>query len=449
MKKSRIFWEFVIIAVVVTTGAFLGCERAASNSPEDKLLTNTNAPPPEEKPTYTVERGTVTKKIQFLSRVAPIDERNLFFRTDGRVKSVLVKEGDWVKAGDVLAELEMTDLLNQVAQAKVNLEKAQMRLAEVEANTLAIAEAEAKLAISQIRLEQTRSQDPSAQVTIAKANLDKAALALEAARINDRMYSRQEPSHQLREATLNYQIAEANYNLALQNLESHRYQLKILEEEVKLAKVDLQKLKEYKDPQAVTDVKLAELALKRLEDQADMHRITSPIDGQVMSISVYPGNEAKAFHPVIIVADPSTFEISADLMSTEVIQLHIGQEAMIELVDHPGQVFKGQVRRLPYGGQSGTEFLENADRSTRIQFDPPKSLALEVGDLARATIVLEEKKDVLYLPPEAVRVYQGRRFIVVQDGDRRRRVDVKLGLQGEDRVEIEEGAKEGQIVIGQ
>jgi multidrug efflux pump subunit AcrA (membrane-fusion protein) len=59
------------------------------------------------------------------------------------------------------------------------------------------------------------------------------------------------------------------------------------------------------------------------------------------------------------------------------------------------------------------------------------------------------KDNVLWLPPQALRVFDGRRFAVVQDGNDQRRVDVKVGIQTADRVEIEEGLEEGQTVVGQ
>ena len=235
----------------------------------------------------------------------------------------------------------------------------------------------------------------------------------------------------------------------MQNLEAYRYRLEIMKEEAELATLKLKRLQEHTDPQALTDVKLAELTLKRLEDQAAMHRIVSPMNGQIMSLSLYAGNVSKAYRPVIIVADPSRFEISAYIVSSMVMKLHSGQKVIIELVDHPGQTISGWIRRLPYIGQRNTDSLENADQSTRIQFDPPENVNLKVGDLARATIVLEQRQDVLYLPPEGIRIYQGRRFVVIQDGDSRRRVDVKVGLKSEDRVEIEEGVEEGDIILGQ
>ena len=68
--------------------------------------------------------------------------------------------------------------------------------------------------------------------------------------------------------------------------------------------------------------------------------------------------------------------------------------------------------------------------------------------MATVTIFLEQKEGVLWLPPEAIRSFQGRDFVVIQDGDLQRRVVVRLGLESEDRVEIEEGVTEGQVVLG-
>jgi multidrug efflux pump subunit AcrA (membrane-fusion protein) len=64
-------------------------------------------------------------------------------------------------------------------------------------------------------------------------------------------------------------------------------------------------------------------------------------------------------------------------------------------------------------------------------------------------ITLEQKDNALWLPPAAIRTFQGRDFVVIQDGAAQRRVDVKLGIKGEDRVEVLEGVQEGQVVVGQ
>ena len=71
-----------------------------------------------------------------------------------------------------------------------------------------------------------------------------------------------------------------------------------------------------------------------------------------------------------------------------------------------------------------------------------------MGDLVHVTAEVEHAEAVLWLPPQAIRNFNGRLFAVVQDGDVQRRVDVRIGVEAEDRVEILEGVEEGQVIVG-
>ena len=57
-------------------------------------------------------------------------------------------------------------------------------------------------------------------------------------------------------------------------------------------------------------------------------------------------------------------------------------------------------------------------------------------------------EDVLWLPPAAIREFNGRLFVVAQEGDSQKRVDIKIGLQNENQVEVISGLSEGQTVVG-
>jgi multidrug efflux pump subunit AcrA (membrane-fusion protein) len=101
---------------------------------------------------------------------------------------------------------------------------------------------------------------------------------------------------------------------------------------------------------------------------------------------------------------------------------------------------------MPFGtGEAEDE--NNGGFPVRISLDdlPPE---LESGDLVRITVILEQKGDVLWLPKQAIRSFEGRRFVLVEEGEGQRRVDVELGIEGDDRVEILEGLEEGQVIIG-
>ncbi len=67
--------------------------------------------------------------------------------------------------------------------------------------------------------------------------------------------------------------------------------------------------------------------------------------------------------------------------------------------------------------------------------------------MVSANIILEQKDDVLWLPLQAVREFEGRYFVIVKDGDVERRVNVKVGIVDEDRIEIIDGLREGQVVV--
>src|SRR5438128_12581777 len=97
-----------------------------------------------------------------------------------------------------------------------------------------------------------------------------------------------------------------------------------------------------------------------------------------------------------------------------------GMSANIVLVSRPGEILKGKVRQLPYPYGSGGRGIkvEDQDKSTRFSVQTSaKNAGFTLGDLVRITVQLERKVDVLWLPPQALRVFEGRRFAVVQDGD--------------------------------
>ena len=53
------------------------------------------------------------------------------------------------------------------------------------------------------------------------------------------------------------------------------------------------------------------------------------------------------------------------------------------------------------------------------------------------------------MPPAAIREFNGRRFVVIEQDGLQQRVDVFLGANSGERVEIRDGLAEGQVIIGQ
>ncbi|MBC7237946.1 MAG: efflux RND transporter periplasmic adaptor subunit, partial [Chloroflexi bacterium] len=455
-----------------------------------------------EKPTYTVKRGEVVDSLSFTGRVAPVIEEELWFRQDGRVKKVYVERNDMVEAGQLLAELENDDLVRQLQQAEIELETAELNLKKsLDAQQFAVDKAEIDLTIKKLNLAKTENslnsltldaeiaranlakakKGPSAEdIAIAQRRIEQAKNNLWAAQVSrdatcgqnknsadcDRAQANVQSAEEgVRIAELNLQkdlkgpapediaILEANLQKILQKIEDTKTDIEIQKRQIELAEMELAKLKEEGDTQLSKAVERAKLSVERLQSQVEATRIESPIAGKVTSVSAYEGRTVNAYKPVFIVADESELEITAEPMSSQLQRLTEGMKASIVLSAYPGKELPGEIIQLPYpygsGGASAAVSAEAQDKLTHISFDP-QDLDIEPGDLVKVIVTIERKADALWLPPAAIRTFAGRQFVVVQDADgRQRRVDITVGIESAERVEIESGLNEGDVVIGQ
>ena len=145
----------------------------------------------ETRPTTEVTRGTLVEAITNLGRVTAARESQLFFKNDGRLRSVNVKSGRTVKQGDVLAELETGDLQLRIAKARVNFEQAEVRLQarlaqepqlDMRVEEEAVLQAELGVKQAELALEQLLSVGPTASaIKSAEASIVSAQAALDRA----------------------------------------------------------------------------------------------------------------------------------------------------------------------------------------------------------------------------------------------------------------------------
>jgi len=201
------------------------------------------------------------------------------------------------------------------------------------------------------------------------------------------------------------------------------------------------------DPELQNTVDEAALRVAELESQLARSQLVAPFDGAISSLNLAPGRTVAAFEPVGIIADSGQIEISANLPEAQMRELSEGMAVEIVPAGTPGEPLTGTISQLPapFGSGGGEE------GDTRLQFDGPTAAfnRYQPGDRVRVTIVVTERPDVLWLPPAAIRDFNGRKFVVVQTDGVEQRVDVTLGIEGNGRVEIVDGLREGQIIMGQ
>ncbi len=456
-RVRRLAFALLFMVIVAVSGCSGGSTSTSGGSSE---ATPTPIPPPPvaEKPTYTVKRGEVVDSLSFTGRVAPSVEEELWFRVDGRVKKVHVERNQVVEAGTLLAELDNDDLLRQLDQAKLELESAELSLKSSNDNRdFNIAKAKLALEIQNMELEQMvagMNSDPAIQT--ARANLQKAEAAVKVAQREYDIKARRADVMASNEAlileqkTLDLQLAQAALARAQQGSKGDLIDVEIKKKEIQLSEMDLARLEQQQDPGLLKAVERAKLVVERLESQVGDTQVVSPIAGKITSVSAYDGRTVTAFKPVFIVADEAQVEITAEPMSSQLQRLAEGMSASIVLSSYPGKELKAKIEQLPYpyGKGGGSADVEEADKLSHISFDP-EDLKIEPGDLVKVIVTLEQKDNVLWLPPAAIRTFSGRKFVVIEEEGRQRRADVTIGIESAERVEIKDGVEENQIVVGQ
>jgi multidrug efflux pump subunit AcrA (membrane-fusion protein) len=257
----------------------------------------------------------------------------------------------------------------------------------------------------------------------------------------------------LQEATLAHARAQAAYDQAVRQDTQRVYDIQSQQKRFELSKLEVAKLEAGVDPRLEQALTRTELELEDLQAQITDTLILAPFDGEVTAVSTAAGKAVEGFKPVIIVADPTELEVTAELGSEEMSKLSEGQEASLVPVEFPGEELAAEIRLLPYpyGAGGSTTELDDKDPNTHLSVEWGNLSGadeVEPGDLVRVTVVLERKDDALWLPPAAIRTFEGRRFVIVQEGAGQRQVDVTIGIESEDQVEIVDGLEEGQVVIG-
>ncbi len=492
-----------------------GCGPAGSQAATGAAkATPTPLPTPivPEKPTYTVQVGTVVETLQFTGRATPVLEQELFFERSGNVGEVLVARGDWVQAGDLLARLDVADLEKQLAQKRINLQTLQLKQeqARIEA-TQAITTALTKVEEAQANLQNARTTSANdlaaarAAVKSAQTGLDNARLNLTVVQNSDtvvknvrdreyeaawweafygeclKMYEAGKIDKERLDLEYNnllaakerLEVARAQAKLALSQAEA---QVAQAEESLRQAQAKLAELQKqpavaeaeaalaqaqaayeqavanadpnsYNMQLAALELEQIRLDIQELQEQIASAQLVAPFAGQILSLNIQAGDAVQAYAVVGVLADPTQLEITAELGSEELSQMALNQEARITLRNRPGETFSGTIRQLPYP-YGGTTVDTGDDTAVHVSLEGAVDMTL--GELATVTIILQEKENVLWLPPAAIRTYQGRNFVVVQNPDgTQRRVDVLLGIATDERVEITAGLEAGQVVVGE
>lgn len=248
----------------------------------------------------------------------------------GRLQKLLVDEGSQVKAGQLIAEIDPTELKTVRDSATQNIHTLQARL--VQANTtLTMNDRQTTAAL----------QQAEASLTAARAQLDQAKATLS---LNEVTYKRNQGLFEGGAiAAQDRDTAESNYLASQANVKALEDQVKAAEAQVEAARANRQQVDVQQADIAATKAQLAQAAAQR--DQADTQlgytKLVSPSDGIVSVRVARQGEVVQAGGPVVTVLDVDHLWVQADVEETYIDQIAFGQKLQVRLPS--GNTIEGPV----------------------------------------------------------------------------------------------------------
>jgi len=413
----------------------------------------------------TVQTGRVTRQdlVSVVTASGEIKPRNYInigtnAMAPSRITEILVKEGDRVRKGQLLARLESVQ-----PEAEVQAQRAALSQAEAES-----AAAEAALRVADENL------------ATAQATLDRTKAELEQARINF------ERAQKLWEERL---ISRQEYDQRRIELDARQAALR--EAEARLAQVRAQRAQVASQLAAAQKrVALAQANLRRASDVLQRTYAVAPLDGVVTNLpvrvgeTVVPGIQNSPASLIMTIADMSLITAEVKVDETDIVNVKLGQPADVTIDAIPNRVFKGRVIEIGNtailrstglaASQSAISSQEAKDFKVVIALDnPPEEIRPGLSCTAKITTAV--RKNVLTIPIQALTVRQRGDLeeppkggvqaaaktdpaaekarkeeiqgVFVIQGDRAVFRKVETGITGATDIEVISGLKEGEEII--
>lgn len=347
-----------------------------------------------------IRRGDISLQVSGRGKTRP--RRIVYVKTKiaGKIKEIMVKEGEQVAEGESLVEIETEPhFVFDLAEIRLRVRNARLKEKASEKNL--------------VRQRKLYEEGFVALMTVEKAEVA-------------------------------YSIAVAELNMALERL-------KVFEQETG------QKLSDRGDGNSPGELIHAYVTAPISGTVIKINRRP----GEIITprISSQPHLEDQS---ILILADLSKCLVECKLSEIDIDKIRVGQAAEVQLESFPQMIYHGKIKKISsiatdremtgiQGRVSGPERFGPWERSRLSHFDV--EIELENGDpkrrvgvSCRVSILIKEKKGVLLAPIEAVAKEDGEEFVYVMEPQSFSRQRVTTGMSNESFIEITSGLTEGALL---
>jgi RND family efflux transporter MFP subunit len=246
---------------------------------------------------------------------------------------------------------------------------------------------------------------------------------------------------QLDQAQAALAVAEANYNDAQKNME----RMERLKKEDAASDQQYEKVKLAYEA-ADAQLKQARAAVNLGRYNLDVSLMKAPFSGIVASKNAEVGEVINpmmgGFSPtsgVLTLMDFSRVKIEIDATQQDVARIKKGQTAQLRVTALPDRIFQGRVSIVNITADPASKKFK-----VEVTVDNP-DLALRPNTFGEVTLEVSTHEHALVIPQMAV--LENKYVFRVKDDNTVERVELNLGLQNSDRIEVINGLKEGDLVV--
>src|ERR1700738_3756565 len=379
-----------LLVVVVSVGAAgIAADWHLAASPSPSLVSPWK---PDNLPRVEVvrpRRATVAQRLQTNATLEAFEQADLFAKVSGYLSDVRVDIGDPVKAGQVLAVIEVPEMKQELAEAKAQFESKKSSLES-----------------ARRQLDHNKA-DVALQNALAK---DRDQLGEGRGFISDRTLDQVHANAEIAKADLG--VAEANRALA------------------------------------ANQVDVAAATVEKIKTLLAYTQIVAPFDGVVARRQVNRGDLVQAATAtrktpsagaLFSVRRIDTIGVFCDVPENDVPHLHVGDPAIVKPAGFDGKPFFGKVTRFSLR-------LAPAPRNMRTEIDVATPLErLYAGTYAVVSLEMNRRPDALTLPSAAVGSDGDGNFVYTIIDNRITRLAVKTGFTDNGRTEVTAGLSDETV----
>lgn len=382
--------------LIAAAALLAGCGKSEKSEAEAEAPTHVQV--------ETAVRGAIDHMVMADAVLYPVNQSSVTPKISAPVKRMLVNRGDHVRAGQLIAELESTDLAHAVEEAKQLYEQAQ--------------------AANQTLTGATVPEDR----TKAQSDVQAAQQAFDAAKkLYDNRVGLEKEGALAQRLVDEAKVAMVQAQAQLENGQRH-----------------LQALNQVSQREAIRGSEAQMNAAKARYDSAvtqlSYARVVSPISGVVAERLVYPGEMASSGAPLVSIVDVSQVVARANVPVKEASSITVGRPARLT---GPDGDIAGRVTVVSPSATPNSTTLE-----VWVQTPNPGE-KLKPGGTTRVAIIAETIQNTLVIPASALLNSDtgGQKVMVISSDMVAHEHMVAIGVRQGDRVQVISGVQDGEQVV--